>query len=181
MPRKTKKKTTRSRNPAPRKANRGKLAAKTDTRRRAKDAGFSSYFEMQNFNDLKSRGHTPKYEELTIEWVNVSEHKYRPDFVLPNNIIVELKGKWTNEERKKHLSVIAQHPEIDLRMVFQNAGNRLYAGSNTSYGAWCDKKGIKWVHGSIPDEWLQEEDKPPVPSVIKLKHEINILKLDEED
>ena len=53
----------------------------------------------------------------------------------------------------KMLLVIKQHPEIDFRMVFYNANQKIKKGSKTSYADWCDKHGIKWANKYIPQEW----------------------------
>ena len=45
---------------------------------------------------------------------------YIPDFVLDNGIIIETKGLFTSEDRRKHIEVQKQHPELDIRFVFTN-------------------------------------------------------------
>jgi len=42
-------------------------------------------------------------------------------------------------------------------MVFMNANNKLRKGSNTTYAAWCDKKGIKYANKTIPKSWLSQQ------------------------
>jgi hypothetical protein len=79
---------------------------------------------------------------------------YTPDFILPNGIIIEAKGRWLGSDRTKHLKVREAHPELDIRFCFQNAHNKLTARSKTSYADWCDKKGFKWCHKTIPTEWM---------------------------
>ena len=69
---------------------------------------------------------------------------YTPDFVLPNGIYLECKGLWEPEDRRKIKAVIEQHPEIDLRMVFQAPFNKISKKSKTTYAKWCDKHNIKW-------------------------------------
>ena len=49
-----------------------------------------------------------------------------------------------------------QHPELDFRMVFQNANQKIKKGSKTSYADYCDKHGIKWANKLIPDEWYED-------------------------
>ena len=52
-------------------------------------------------------------------------HNYTPDFLLPNGIYLECKGYWEAEDRRKIKAVKQQHPEIDLRMVFQAPFNKI--------------------------------------------------------
>jgi hypothetical protein len=75
---------------------------------------------------------------------------------LLNGVILEAKGVWTVEDRTKHLLIREQHPELDVRLVFQNANNKIRKGSKTTYAAWCDKKGIKWCNKVIPKSWFQQ-------------------------
>ena len=80
---------------------------------------------------------------------------YTPDFVLPNGIYLECKGLWEPEDRRKIKTVIQQHPEIDLRMVFQEPFKRISKRSKTTYAQWCDRHNIKWASfQNIPLNWL---------------------------
>ncbi|ATB23422.1 endonuclease I [Escherichia phage ZG49] len=55
----------------------------------------------------------------------------------------------------------ATKPEMDIgvetiRMVFSSSRSKLYKGSPTTYGAWCEKNGFKFADKFIPVEWLRE-------------------------
>ncbi len=117
---------------------------------------FASGFEQRTAKDLTSRGVDYKYEPLAFEYYQV--RTYTPDFVLPNGIIVETKGKFVGQDRTKHLLVRKQHPDYDIRIVFMQ-NNLLRKNSKTRYGDWCDRNGIKWALGKVPEEWINE---PPV-------------------
>jgi len=119
-------------------------------------------FEAKLATQLKTLGCGFSYETLTIEYMKVST--YKPDFILPNGIIIEAKGVWTSSDRKKHLLVKEQHPELDVRLVFQQASNKITKGSKTTYGDWCDKKNIKWSNKVIPTSWLSQKHMSLVPS-----------------
>lgn len=105
----------------------------------------------------KNSGRRVKYETLKIEWTP-PKRVYTPDFILPNKIIVEAKGRFTSADRTKMKCVIKQHPELDIRMLFMNANVKLSKKSKTTYGMWCDRHNIKWAEGTqIPQEWLNEK------------------------
>lgn len=70
--------------------------------------------------------------------------------------MVETKGLFDTADRQKMILVKAQHPDIDIRMVFSNAQARIAKKSKTSYAMWCDRQGYQWAHRSIPKEWLEE-------------------------
>lgn len=84
------------------------------------------------------------------------EHHYTPDFVLDNGIVIETKGLFTTEDRAKMKLVKAQHPELDIRMVFSNAMARISKASKTTYAKWCETNLFPWAHKSIPLEWFKE-------------------------
>lgn len=98
-----------------------------------------------------------KYEALKIKYVKPSKPStYCPDFLLPNNIIVETKGRLTSADRLKHILVKEQNPDLDIRFVFSNANNKIYKGSPTTYADWATKHGFKYSEKIIPKEWLKE-------------------------
>lgn len=88
--------------------------------------------------------------------VPVSYHEYTPDFRLPNGIFIETKGRFVLEDRKKHVLIKQQHPELDIRFVFQNSKNKIRKGSPTTYADWCKKHGFLYADKTIPQEWLDE-------------------------
>lgn len=82
--------------------------------------------------------------------------RYTPDFFLPNGIILEVKGFFKPSDRRKMLAVKEQHPDLDIRFVFQR-NNTLTKNSKTTYGAWCDKHGFPWcIYPHIPPDWTQQ-------------------------
>ena len=97
------------------------------------------------------------YECIKIGYrVPASKHKYNPDFVLPNGIVIEVKGYMELADRKKYLAIKQSNPDIDLRFVFQKPNTRIGPRSKTTYAMWAEKNGFKWCGGSIPDEWFEE-------------------------
>lgn len=98
-----------------------------------------------------------QYETVKIKYqIPTRFSTYTPDFILPNGILIETKGDFLAADRKKHLLVKEQHPELDIRFVFGNARRRLSPSSKTTYAGWCQQYGFKWAHGSIPLEWIRE-------------------------
>ena len=115
---------------------------------------FRSGFEERIASQLKRCGIKYTYESLVIEYKRLST--YTPDFILPNGIIIETKGRWVTEDRSKHLLIKEQHPDLDIRLLFQNAYNKIRKGSKTTYADWCLKNNYRWAEGSIPMEWLKK-------------------------
>lgn len=95
------------------------------------------------------------YETDVVEYiVPESKHKYHPDFKVAENIYIESKGKWVAEDRKKHLLIQEQHPEVKIYIVFMNANQKIRKGSKTTYGEWASKHNIEWAHKKIKKEWI---------------------------
>ena len=97
------------------------------------------------------------YETINLYYQVTEQRKYIPDVILPNGIIVELKGRFTAKDRKKMLLVMNQHPDLDIRMVFMRPNNKLNKHSRTTYAQWCDKNNIKWANKYIPEQWIKEK------------------------
>ena len=121
--------------------------------------GFRSGLEERIAEKLSNEGVDFKYEEVVIQYIKpASKHKYTPDFVLPNGIIIETKGRFLQADRMKHLLVKEQHPELDIRFIFSNSRARISKSSKTTYGSWCEKYGFKYADKTIPREWLEESN-----------------------
>jgi hypothetical protein len=122
--------------------------------------GHRSGLEDKVSDELKSKGIDGEYEKHQIQYTKpATNHTYKPDFRLPNGIFVETKGRFTLEDRKKHLLIKQQKPDLDIRFVFQNPNAKLTKKSKTTYGMWADKNGFKWSNKDIPHEWINEEPK----------------------
>jgi hypothetical protein len=121
-------------------------------------AGYRSGLEEKVGAQLESAGIVVQYESFKITYlVPASKHKYTPDYELPNGIIIETKGRFMASDRKKHVLIKEQHPELDIRFVFSNPKAKLRKGSPTTYADWCDKNGFKWASKWVPEEWLAEK------------------------
>ena len=119
-------------------------------------AGYRSGFEDDVAKELKAKGIEFTYEKEKIKWVDLKVRTYTPDFVLGNGIIIETKGRFVANDRRKHKEIKKQFPDLDIRFVFYNSRSKLYKGAKSSYADWCDKYGFTYADKSIPDAWLQE-------------------------
>lgn len=123
----------------------------------ARANGFKSGLEEIISNQINDKGIKVEYETEEVTYsIPASEHIYHPDFRLPNGIYVETKGRFVIADRKKHLLIKAQHPELDIRFVFSNSRNKINKGSKTTYADWCTKHGFKFADKTIPEEWFSE-------------------------
>jgi len=114
---------------------------------------FRSQLEEKVSDLLCELGVDYEYESCKVPYQIM--HNYTPDFLLNNGIYLECKGYWDSADRRKVKNVVEQHPEIDLRMVFQAPYNTISKKSKTTYAQYCEKLGIKWcAFHTIPIEWL---------------------------
>jgi len=93
---------------------------------------------------LTAAGYYYEYEPYYIKYEVHEVRKYLPDIVLDNNIILEVKGRFFPVDRKKHIRLRENHPNIDVRFVFDNPNARLSKGAKSSYADWCEKNSFKY-------------------------------------
>ena len=130
---------------------------------------FRSGLEERNAKYLTKKRVKFEYETLKVQWRDMRVRKYTPDFILPNGIIVETKGRFTLPDRNKHKWIQEIHPELDIRFVFSNSKGKLYKGSKTTYGDWCEKNDFLYAHRLIPNEWLTSPGACVTAKIIPLK------------
>jgi len=135
-----------------------KMSKKSKSLSRGIKEGYRSGLEETLGLDLRIRGVKHRYEPFKIGYKKPeSDHNYTPDFILEvSSIIIETKGRFTLEDRKKHLLIKEQWPNLDIRFIFSNPKNKLRKGSPTTYAMWCNKHGFKYSKKVIPEEWLNE-------------------------
>lgn len=109
---------------------------------------------------LDDQGVSYEYETLVIPFLQPAKaRRYTPDFVLPNGIIVEVKGQFTSADRQKHLMVRDEWPDLDIRFVFGRSSARLSKASKTTYARWCETNGFIYADLQIPRTWIREPPK----------------------
>jgi hypothetical protein len=119
--------------------------------------GFRSGLEVDTAAHLKALGVNYRYEEVRLAYVKPeTPATYTPDFLLDNGIVVETKGRFMPDDRKKHVLLKAQHPGLDIRFVFSRSSTKISKASKTSYADWCVKNGFKFADKQIPQAWLNE-------------------------
>lgn len=114
-----------------------------------------SKLEASVIKNLQDNGVEFKYEEYKIKYQKKLS-TYTPDLLLRNGIFIEIKGYFDAEDRAKHLLIQAQHPDLEIRFVFQAANKKIHKSSRTTYAEWCVKHGFTYAEGYIPPSWLGE-------------------------
>jgi hypothetical protein len=127
-----------------------------------KPDGFQSGFEKAIDEQLKAMGVAYEYEPFRIPYTKPPA-SYTPDFVLDNGIIIEAKGRFVSSDRSKFRCLKTQHPDLDIRFIFNNPNERISKQSKTTYAMWCERYGFPYSKKVIPNAWMLE----PVEAVRK--------------
>lgn len=147
------------------------MASKPILTEAAVEANFRSSLERKVASQLDGvvdYGHESQWVHYTVP---ERRAKYLPDFTINGtNIIIESKGRFGGgnpkfkqpatdgaAERQKLVLLKEQHPELDIRIVFERASTPIYKTSPTSYGKWSTDHGFRWSDkGVVPPEWIEE-------------------------
>lgn len=106
---------------------------------------------------IVSRGEL-HYEPISLKTERTTAVRYRPDFILPNGIVIETKGWLQASDRVKLVLFKERFPSLDLRLVFSNANKKITKVSRTSYGQWAARFRFPFAgHGAIPEVWFDED------------------------
>ena len=133
------------------------MVKKSYTKRQAAvKNGYRSGLEEDLDSKLKAKGISGEYEQHKINYIQPqTKHTYTPDFRLPNGTFIETKGRFVLADRKKHLLIKQQFPELDIRFIFQNSKAKIRKGSKTTYADWCNKYDIHFADKDIPTDWFK--------------------------
>jgi hypothetical protein len=81
---------------------------------------YRSGLESDNARYLEHKKVQFEYEKFRVPWVVT--HTYLPDFVLPNGIVVETKGRFVSADRRKHIRPPTQTGATRITSSFQIKG-----------------------------------------------------------
>ena len=117
-------------------------------------------FEERVINKLEKAGVSFQYEPHNLPYT--VERQYYPD-LLVGDIYIELKGFFRQDAQRKMKAVKAQHPDLDIRFLFQRASSPVHGakkrkdGSKMTCAEWADRYGFVWAEGEqVPEEWINE-------------------------
>lgn len=130
---------------------------------------YRSGLEDRLAQQLENAGVPKVYEKYSIAYeIPATKHHYTPDFILPNGIIIEAKGIFEAADRKKHLLIRQQYPNLDIRF---NAKTRIGTGAKTTVAEWCERHGFQYASREIPSRWFKETMKDTNGLVLRGKGE----------
>ena len=120
-----------------------------------------SRLELRFEDILREYGVDYGYEITKIPYtVPESKHTYTVDWTILNGVLLETKGYLSDHrERNKYVLLKMQHPDLDLRFVFDNP-NKLCGGTKMTHAKWAEKYNFPYC--SIKDietikSWIKEQ------------------------
>lgn len=124
---------------------------------------YKNKFEYMTANHLRSKKLPFSYETEKLDYT--LNKRYVPDFIIRtksnHKIYVETKGNgrsWDAAVRAKMVAVKAEHPELDIRILFWSNGEfgaKRKDGSRNTQLEWAEKNGFISAVRELPDEWVQ--------------------------
>jgi hypothetical protein len=140
---------------------RGKHAVRaSDSRRAAVEQGFRSNLELRVSIILKNSKIRFRYEPYTLDYEVpakrcvctkcrskkiVKKHRYKPDFVLRHNVILEVKGNFTRADQVKMLAVKKANPKYRIVFVSQNPKKKTTPKGPMTYEDWAIKYEFEYI------------------------------------
>jgi len=90
---------------------------------------------------------------------NTGSHRYIPDFGVKTKdgkrVLIEVKG-WIDAAASNKMSAVKyQHPELDIRFVFQRGETKVVKLKSTNL-KWARRLNFPAAVGKVPDDWLAE-------------------------
>ena len=87
--------------------------------RKKRTSSYRSGLEENVINNLKQRNVRFKYEQRVINYFKpATKHKYTPDIELENGILIEIKGFFKREDRKKTFISKRTGPKVRHKIYF---------------------------------------------------------------
>lgn len=121
-----------------------------------KSPKFRSGLERRIAGDLRGKGASFDYEPFKIPYLQPPKvRSYLLDFILPNGIIVEAKGRWQTADRQKFKMIADTYPTLDIRFVFSRSKQTISKRSNTTYADYCESNGWLYNDKVIPLSWIK--------------------------
>ena len=116
-----------------------------------------STLEERVQQNLEARGVAYEYEPCKLPYV--VERNYIPDLKI-NDMYIEVKGYFRQDAQRKMRSMKEQHPDLDIRFLFQKnnstvqGAKRRKDGTKMTCAEGAERHGFIYAEEIIPDEWL---------------------------
>jgi len=129
---------------------------------------FRSGLERRIAGDLQRRRVGFDYEAFKVPYTQPAKDRlYLIDFVIPNGIIIEAKGRWETADRQKFVMIKDSWPDLDIRFVFSRSASTISKTSRTTYADYCESHGWQYADKAVPYAWIEEPKNPKSIAAIR--------------
>ncbi len=115
-------------------------------------------FEQKVMSNLTLKGVEFTFEPHSLPYSVTRD--YIPDLLI-GEMYIEIKGYFRQDAQRKMRAVKKQHPEKDIRFLFQRANATVQGakkrkdGSKMTCKEWAERYGFQYAEGEeIPDKWI---------------------------
>lgn len=115
-------------------------------------------FEQKVMSNLTAKGVEFTFEPHSLTYSVTRD--YIPDLLI-GEMYVEIKGYFRQDAQRKMRAVKKQHPNKDIRFLFQKAeatiqgAKRRKDGTKMTCREWAERYGFQYAEGEeIPDKWI---------------------------
>jgi len=115
-------------------------------------------FEQKVMSNLTAKGVEFTFEPHSLPYSVTRD--YIPDLLI-GEMYVEIKGYFRQDAQRKMRAVKKQHPEKDIRFLFQRANATIQGAKKRKDGTkmtcqeWAERYGFQYAEGEeIPNQWI---------------------------
>ena len=115
-------------------------------------------FEQKVMAHLNEKGVKFEFEPHSITYSVTRD--YIPDLLI-GDVYIEIKGYFRQDAQRKMKAVKKQHPNKDIRFLFQKGDSTIQGAKKRKDGTkmtckeWAERYGFKYAEGEeIPDQWI---------------------------
>ena len=115
-------------------------------------------FEQKVMSNLTAKGVEFEFEPHSLPYSVTRD--YIPD-LLTGEMYIEIKGYFRQDAQRKMRAVKKQHPEKDIRFLFQRADATIQGAKKRKDGTkmtcreWAERYGFQYAQGEeIPEQWI---------------------------
>ena len=115
-------------------------------------------FEQKVMSNLTAKGVEFEFEPHSLTYSVTRD--YIPDLLI-GEMYIEIKGYFRQDAQRKMRAVKKQHPEKDIRFLFQRADATIQGAKKRKDGTkmtcreWAERYGFQYAQGEeIPEQWI---------------------------
>ena len=115
-------------------------------------------FEQKVMSNLTAKGVEFEFEPHSLPYSVTRD--YIPDLLI-GEMYIEIKGYFRQDAQRKMRAVKKQHPEKDIRFLFQRADATIQGAKKRKDGTkmtcreWAERYGFQYAQGEeIPEQWI---------------------------